>query len=88
MNDDDDSLCMGCEVDEDTDNIVQALVARETELLDIVQSMAQQHCYVNRQGMVQSLNLTADYRALNLLAQYNRFYIARQHGHELTGVFK
>lgn len=58
----------------------------ERDLLDVLQGMAEQHCYTDKEnGETDSGAISANAEALELLHDYGRFRIIREGGRMVVG---
>lgn len=56
-------------------------------LLDALEDMAIQHCHTDKDGLTDSMALSANAYALETLAEFGRFRITKSHGRRVLGYF-
>jgi len=55
------------------------------EVLDVLEGMARQHCYMDKDGVTDSGGISANAEALELLESFGRFKIEKDVGRMVLG---
>lgn len=64
---------------------IELLERKTDELLDVLESMARQHCHTDKDGMTDSGAITASAEALLLLNEHRRFRVKKDYGRMVCG---